>query len=508
MQTTHYLACDLGAESGRLMLGSLMDGLVTLREIHRFSNTPLSCGGSLSWDVPWLVDGLHAGLSKVDDTGVPISGISADSWGVDYLLLNEGGQVMTPVFHYRDPRSQSGVERVFSKVPWETVFAETGIQFMGLNTLFQLSSESLERLETAQVLLGIGDGFNYFLSGRAVSEVSMASTTQLYNPVSRAWSARLLEAVSLPRRLFPEIVSSGTQLGPVAAPYKHYKCLSAAQVIASCSHDTGAAVAAVPAEGDGWAYLSSGTWSLMGVEWPVPVMTAACRELNFTNEIGFANTVRLLKNLVGLWIVQECRRCWQLAGDEWSYADLTSAAAAARPFRSSINPSDPRFLLPGDMTGKIADFCRETDQLSPGTPGEVIRCVLESLAMLYARTFRQLEQLTGRSLRTLHIVGGGSKNELLTQFTANALQIPVIAGPEEATAAGNVLIQAIAQSKLSGLDHAREVVRRSTRLKRFEPAESTAWASALKAFEALPEHGIVRSSVTTAHIRIQMQTQD
>ncbi len=499
MDTTHYLACDLGAESGRLMLGSLSNGLITLREIHRFSNSPVTDQGSLEWDVSGLTDGLHTGLSRVADFGVTVSGISADSWGVDYLLLDERGEVMKPVFHYRDPRSQRGVDRVFSKVSWEFVFAETGIQFMSLNTLFQLSAESEERLNQARVLLGIGDGFNCFLCGRAVSEVSMASTTQLYNPVSRSWSTSLLDAVGLPCRLLAEIVSSGTCLGPVVESYARFECLRHAEVIASCTHDTGAAVAAVPAQGEGWAFLSSGTWSLMGVEWPVPVLSEACRELNFTNEIGFGNTVRLLKNIVGLWIVQECRRSWQLEGDEWSYADLTAAAAAAPAFRSSINPSDPRFLLPGDMTGKIAAFCRETKQPVPGAPGEFIRCVLESLAMLYARTFRQLEVLTGRSLKTLHVVGGGSKNELLNQFTANALQIPVIAGPEEATAVGNVLIQAIAQAKLRDLEHAREVVRRSTTLKRFEPAHSAVWAASMEVFETLPGHGGVppRKSVTS-----------
>ncbi len=503
MDSTHYLACDLGAESGRLMLGSFKNETLSLREVHRFDNTPVSKNGSLSWNLPGLVEGLHAGLSLIGDTGLPIAGISTDSWGVDYLLLNDRGEVMHPVFHYRDPRSQKGVERVLSRVSWESVFAETGIQFMGLNTLFQLGAESEERLAEARALLGIGDAFNYFLSGKAVSEVSMASTTQLYNPVLRAWSDRLLRLAGVPRRLFPEIVPSGTCLGLVNGPFNRHQCLKNTEVIASCSHDTGAAVAAVPAENDGWAYLSSGTWSLMGVELPSPVITDACRELNFTNEIGFGNTVRLLKNLVGLWIVQECRRAWQSEGDAWSYQDLTAAAAGAAPFARLIDPSDSRFLSPGGMPGKIHSFCRETGQSPPKTPGETIRCVLESLALLYARTLAQLARLTGHSFKMLHIVGGGGKNDLLSQFTANAIQLPVVAGPDEATAAGNVLIQAIGQKKLDGLEHARAVVRHSTALKRFEARDASAWEAAAATFnqisQAQPPIKLPVASTTDLH---------
>lgn len=460
------------------MLGHLEQGRLRLESIHRFPNQPVNTSGSMHWNMDALVEGMRQGIDLAGALGLPISSISTDSWGVDYVLLDGAGKILTPVFHYRDPRSEKGVERVLAAIDWKVIFSETGIQFMGLNTLFQLGAEDRGRLESASHLLGVGDAFNYLLSGRVASEVSMASTTQLYNPVTRTWSARLLGAMGIPQSLMPEIVPSGTVLGPLLDGFRSHASLHRTEVIASCSHDTGAAVFAVPAEHGRWAYLSSGTWSLMGVESPKPILSDECRDLNFTNEIGFGGTVRLLKNIVGLWIVQECRRHWASRGCEHTYASLTTEAAQAAPFKALINPSDPRFLSPGEMPQKIADFCRETNQPTPETPGEVTRCVLESLAIFYAHTLSQLETLVGSRFERLHIVGGGSKNVLLNQFTANALQIPVIAGPEEATAVGNVLIQAIALGHLDGVEEARRVVRESTPLTVFEPRDSGAWLAA------------------------------
>jgi len=484
--TTHYLACDLGAESGRLMLGSLEDGRLALEELHRFPNGPVKSGASLHWDIPRLFADLKTALKAAARRNLPIASISTDSWGLDYMLFAEDGALIPPTFHYRDARAGQGSANMLAKVDWNTIFAETGIQFMALNTLYQLAAESRERLQRARHLLLIGDGFNFLLSGEARAEETLASTSQLYNPRTKSWSKRLLAALDLPEKLFPPIVPAGSKLGVLKDDIaRETGTINRPQVIAGCSHDTGAAVVAVPASGENWAYLSSGTWSLMGVELPAPIVTDACRELNFTNEIGFGGSVRLLKNILGLWLIQECRRDWALAGQQYDYATLTDLAAAAPPFRSLINPADPRFVGPDDMPAKIASFCRETGQPPPANPGATIRCVLESLALLYRSTLLQIEQLIGKKIERLHIVGGGSRNALLNQFTADALQIPVLAGPVEATAAGNILVQAITLAHLPSLAAARAVVRASSELRRFEPADRTVWNTAFERFRTL-----------------------
>ncbi len=485
MPTTHYLACDLGAESGRLMLGTLDGGRISLEEIHRFPNTPIRSGDSLRWDVAALFAELTTGLKRAAARGLPLASISTDSWGVDYILFDERGEMMPPTFHYRDPRTARGMVRMQALVPWEKIFAETGIQHMPLNTLYQIAAESPERLREARQLLMIGDAFNFLLGGAARAEESLASTSQFYNPRTKAWSRPLLEPLAVPESLLPAIVPSGTRIGKLKAGLAGEAGLPQIEVIATCSHDTGAAVAAVPASGGNWAYLSSGTWSLMGVELAQPLINDQARELNFTNEIGFGGSVRLLKNIIGLWIVQECRRDWAREGNDLDYATLTRLAAGAKPFAALINPGDARFLPPGDMPGRIASFCRHTGQTPPATPGETVRCVLESLALLYRRTLGSIEELTGRKTERLHIVGGGSRNELLNQFTANALQIPVLAGPVEATALGNVLIQAITLGHLPSLDAARAAVGRSITVTHVAPGDASTWAAAYERFNAL-----------------------
>ena len=354
---------------------------------------------------------------------------------------------------------------------------------MPINTIFQLAAESPERLAAARLLLNIGDGFNYLFSGVARAEQSLASTTQLFNPRTRAWSGPLIKTLGFPAALFPPVVPSGTRLGPLLPELVRETGLSAHEVIATCSHDTGAAVAAVPGAGDDWAYLSSGTWSLMGMECAEPVVNDASRDLGFTNEIGYGGSVRLLKNIVGLWMVQECRRHWAGAGQEHDYPTLTRMAAGSAPFVSLIDPSDPRFMEPGDMPGKIARFCIETGQPPPADPGAFVRCILESLALVYRRTLAQLEQLSGRQIHRLHVVGGGSRNQLLNQFIAGALGIPVIAGPVEASAAGNILIQAIALGRLPSLAAARDVVRNSTPIEIVKPLSHEPWELACRRLE-------------------------
>jgi rhamnulokinase len=476
--TTYYIACDLGAESGRVMEGTLNNGKLSMSELHRFPNTPIQDKESLSWDIPQLFQETLVGLRKVAQREDPISGVSCDSWGVDYMLFGSDGALIAPTFHYRDPRSEPGMKDVLAKVSWETIYAETGIQKMSMNTLFQLGAEKSKRFGKAQHLLSVADGFNFLLSGAAKFEVSMASTTQLYNPTARKWSDRLVQAIRLPPKLLPELVASGTVLGPLRADVAKQAGLEAdVQVIASLSHDTGAAVAALPTTGQNWAFLSSGTWSLMGVELPEPIINDASRELNFTNEIGYGNSVRLLKNISGLWVVQECRRYWAEREQDLDYEVMTHLAGSAPPFESLINLADPRFLTPGDMPVKVQNYCKETGQTVPRKPGPILRCVFESLALLYRKTLRDIEQLTGRKIERLYIVGGGTKNSLLNHFTANALQIPVVLGPSEATSIGNVLVQAMALGHLSSLDDARKVVRDSFASETIQPY-AAAWNSA------------------------------
>lgn len=487
MMATHYLACDLGAESGRLILGTLDDGKLSLTEIHRFPNIPLRSSDGLHWNIESLLSELRTGLKKAGALELPISSISTDSWGVDYILFDRDQQMIAPTFHYRDTRTSRGVEKTLSRVDWPSIFSETGIQFMPINTLYQLASEPSERLENAKLLLGIGDAFNFYLSGVARAEESLASTFQCFNPVQSSWSQKLLDAIGAPRRIMPETVAPGTRIGHLKPELANASNLPEIEVIATCSHDTGAAVAAIPAEGSNWAYLSSGTWSLMGVELDKPVLSEICRDLNFTNELGYGGSVRLLKNIVGLWLVQECRRAWQQEGHDYDYPALARLAANSPSFAALIDPEDPRFLEAGNMPGKIADFCHETGQEAPPSHGAIIRCALESLALQYGRILRQLERITGQRIDRLHIVGGGSKNKLLNQFAANATGVTVYAGPTEATAAGNILVQALALNHLGSLPSARAVVRNSYAMERFDPRDSAVWSAARKQFETLRE---------------------
>lgn len=480
--TTHYVACDFGAESGRVMVGSLNKGRLLMSEMHRFPNVPLKEKDSLHWDVPQLYQELLQGLRKVAVRDDPISGVSCDSWGVDYLLFESDGSLITPSFHYRDPRCPAGMKEVLSKVTWPTIYAETGVQKMSINTLFQLGAEKSKRLSRTSQMLPIADAFNFLLSGVARTEVTMASTTQLYNPVKKAWSDRLINAMRLPPRMFPPIVPSGTVLGMMRDEIAQQTGLGNVPVVGSCSHDTAAAVAGLPATGDNWAFLSSGTWSLMGVEVAEPIITDSSREMNFTNEIGYGGSVRLLKNISGLWIIQECRKYWAEREQELDYEVMTHLAAASPPFESLINPADPRFQTPGDMPEKIQAFCKETGQSIPRKPGPVVRCVLESLALLYRKTLKEIEHITGKKIERLHLVGGGSKNSLLNHFTANALQIPVVIGPSEATAVGNVLVQAIALDHLKSLEEARGVVRDSFKFETIQP-HANAWNTAYEKLE-------------------------
>jgi rhamnulokinase len=490
MDAHRYIACDLGAESGRVMLGTLAGGRVTLAEVHRFPSAVVRMppNGSLRWDVLAIFAELTIGLRKVGKLGVAVDGISVDSWGVDYAVIGGHHPVLWPPFQYRDPRTTAPYTRLRRDVGEEVIFGATGIQFMPINTLYQLAADVDScggLLERADVFLTIGDYFNYLFSGVPCVDESLASTTQVYDPRSRQWSKELIERCGLPAHLFPRIVPPGTVLGPLL-PDQATQAGVSPTVVASCSHDTGAAVAAVPMTGgDDWAYLSSGTWSLLGVELPAPLINDHARRLNFTNEAGFGGTTRFLKNIVGLWVLQELRRSWAADGIELDYGALTEQARAAEPFRSLIRPDDERFGSPGGMPAKVADFCRETAQPVPETPGQFARCVLESLALLYGATLDDLESVTGRKVARIHVVGGGSRSDLLNAFTAEATGRAVIAGPVEASAIGNVLVQAVALGHVASIAEVRAIVRASVETPVFQPTGDARWTAARARFAAI-----------------------
>ncbi|TWU46066.1 Rhamnulokinase [Rubripirellula tenax] len=489
MTSRHYVACDLGAESGRVILGTLTDGRIELDEVHRFSNGVSRIQGSLRWNVLGIFEELKSGLRQVASRGVAVSSLSVDSWGVDYVLFNKRQPLVAAPYQYRDARTESTYAKSLEQDGREVIFAETGIQFMSINTLYHLIADvenNPDTLSVADQFLNIADYFNYLFCGVARSEVSLASTTQIYNPTTHDWSTKLIDRFSLPKKLFPEIVPSGTRLGQLTDEIMEETGLWATQAIATCSHDTGSAVAAVPAQpGDDWAYLSSGTWSLIGVELPEPLINDSVLQYNYTNEAGYGGTTRFLKNIVGLWLLQESRRLWQLDGTELDYSEINRLASEGEPFRSIIDAGDPRFLNPKNMPRTITKFCRETGQPEPETHGQFARTIFESLALLYAKTLDTIEQMTGRTITKLHIVGGGSQSQLLNQFTADASGRTVLAGPVEATAIGNVLIQAIAMGELKSLDEVREIVGRSCSIDTFSPSCDPQWKSARERLDAL-----------------------
>jgi rhamnulokinase len=483
----NYLAFDLGAESGRAMLGSIRDDVLTLEELHRFPNIPVRLPTGLYWDTLRLFHEILQGLiAACRGRKIQLAGVGVDTWGVDFALLGADGALVDNPRHYRDSRNNGMLERTFAVIPREEIFAHTGIQFMQLNTLYQLHAMKLANspaLEVARTFLMMPDLFNYWLTGVMRCELTDASTTQFYNPVKKRWAFELLERLGLPTTIFPEIVPPGTLLGPLLPHVAEETGAGEVPVYATCCHDTASAVAAVPAEGDGWCYISSGTWSLMGVELTEPIINQRSLELNFTNEIGAAGTVRFLKNIAGMWLLQECRRAWALEGREYSYDELAQLAAAAPPFTAVIDPD--AFLEPGRMPEKIAEYCRRTGQPAPEPPGPMCRTILESLALRYRQVLESLESLLGRRIERIHIVGGGSRNRVLNQFVADATGRPVIAGPAEATAAGNVAVQAIGAGLLKDLREARDLIRRSFPMTVFEPKPQADWDAAYQRFCAL-----------------------
>jgi len=479
------LAIDLGAESGRGVLG-LFDGRqLRLEVVHRFPNGPVRTLDTMHWDVLRLYTEMLTALRRCAADYGGIDSLGVDTWGVDFALLGRGGTLLGNPRHYRDPHTEGIMEAAFARLPRQEIYRRTGLQFMRFNTLFQLLAMQRDRsplLDAAETMLMIPDLFHYFFTGIKANEFTDTSTTQLYDPTQKRWSYELMKEFGLPSNILGSVIQPGTVLGPLRGQIASETGVNPVPVIAPATHDTAAAVAAVPAQGNSWAYISSGTWSLMGVEIDGPLINDKTLQFNFTNEGGVGGTIRLLKNIMGLWLVQECRRTWEREGRSYSYDELARLAEAAPPFVSLIDPDQPSFILPPSMPAAIAEFCRRTGQPAPLEAGAIIRCALESLALRYRWVLDRLEELLGHRLDVIHIVGGGSQNSLLCQLAADACNRVVLAGPVEATAIGNVLLQAVGLRLLGSLADAREVVRQSFELRTFTPQSPDRWHEAYQRF--------------------------
>ena len=477
----NFLAFDLGAESGRAILGELNSGVLSVREVYRFPNEPVQQKDELHWDILRLWYEMKktfesSSLSKLESVGI-------DTWGVDFALLGERGNLLENPYHYRDARTEGIMDAVFALTPRENIYDITGIQFLPFNTLYQLYAASISTprlIKAADALVTIPDLLNYWLSGALVSEYTNATTTQFVDAKNRKWAIGLLRELDLPARLLRPIVNPGSVIGDLRSVVS--TAFAGTPVVAPACHDTGSAVAAISASGKN-AFLSSGTWSLLGAEIPAPVITPRARDLNFTNEGGVCGTIRLLKNIGGLWLLQSCRRCWSASGQSFSYEELMDAAADEKNgFTSLFDPDHADFLNPEDMLSAIAGYCRRTGQPAPSGPPAYTRAILESLAFKYRNVLDSLEELTGIRFEEVRIMGGGSKNRLLNQFTADATGRTVVAGPAEATALGNIAMQMLATGAVTSLAEARRVIDRSFPVERFEPSDPDRWDAQYRRF--------------------------
>lgn len=495
MAQNSYLAVDLGAESGRVMAGHFDGSKIKLEQFHRFPNGPIRLAGTLRWNLIGLWSEIQKGLQKAaSELTSEARSVGVDTWGVDYVLMNRSEELLGTAWNHRDSRTDGMIDKACQKVPRSQIFAETGMQFLQINSLFQLlamQESDPELLASADCFLMVPDFFHWCLSGSRVVEFTNATTSQMLNATSRQWAFDLLRKFELPTEIFPEVVAPGTDLGTLRSDVADFTGLGKLNVVAPATHDTGAAVAAVPTAHTGkanWAYISSGTWSLLGVEVQDAILTEEALRRNVTNEGGVDGTYRLLKNIMGLWLVQRCKVAFAAKGQDIDYAELTRLAAEAPAFRSIVDPDQSCFLGPPDMTVAIAEECKRTGQPVPETVGQFVRCALESLALKYRAVVGWLEGLTGTPIEVIHIVGGGSKNHLLNQFAADASGRPVVAGPVEATALGNVMIQARSAGDVSSLADIRDVVRKSEQIDEFTPQDQSAWNDAWgRLIEIYPE---------------------
>lgn len=482
--TKRVLAFDFGASSGRAIIGCFDGDKITLEEVHRFSNDPVSVGGTVYWDVLRLFYEIKQGIIKAKIAG-GFDSIGIDTWGVDFGLIDSEGKLMENPVHYRDARTVGLVDEAFKTMPKEMLYGITGIQFMELNTLFQLISLKKYRpwmLERADKMLFMPDLFGYMLTGKMCAEYSIASTSQLIDLDKRTWSKEILDAFGIKESVFAPLVQPGTVLGELSKEICEECGVDPVPVISVCGHDTQSAITSVPCEDGDFAFLSSGTWSLFGTELDKPIVNETSMNINITNEGGFDGSTGFLKNIIGLWLIQESRRQWKREGKEYSYADLEKLALAAEPFKCFIDPDAPEFVPHGNIPERVREFCRKTGQYVPETVGEIMRCIYESLAMKYRLTFEKLRECTERDYPVIHVIGGGTKDGLLCQMTANSCDRTVKAGPIEATVMGNVAVQLMSDGSVKNIGQARKIVAESSELKTFEPKDTDKWAEAYEDF--------------------------
>ena len=488
---SYYISVDLGAESGRVMLGAVSCEGIGLEEVYRFSNGPVEENGTLRWDFAGLFAEIKVGIARaIRQCDGEIAGIAVDSWGVDFGLIDEDGVLLEKPYHYRDGRTNGMMEKAFELMSKREIYEKTGLQFLQFNTVYQLLSMRLagsEVLRRADKLIFMADLVSYYLSGEVFAEYTLGSTSQLMDMATGKWSKAVFDALFLPKGIMPKIVQPGSIVGSLQVELAEEFGCKAIPVIAVASHDTNSAVAAVPASGGEWAFISSGTWSLMGMETPSAIISDASFRYDFTNEGGIAGTINFLKNIMGLWLVQECRRQWQRDGVELSYAEMTAMADGAEAFSACIDPDYGEFLAPGDMPGKINRYLAGSGQKELEDKGAIIRTILESLAFKYRQIAERLEDVSGSKIEILHIVGGGIKNELLCQFAANATGKKVVAGPVEATAIGSVVTQAMATGQIKTLEQGRALVRSSFDVKEYSPQDSSVWSEQYEKVKRLQE---------------------
>jgi rhamnulokinase len=469
-----FLAIDLGASSGRAILGTIQNERLELKEIKRFPNPIIEVNGRLYWDLFYLYDRIIAALQEVKSHKPHVTSVGIDTWGVDFVCFGKDGEPLRMPYSYRDSRTFGAPERFFSKIPKEEVYRKTGIQIMNFNTLFQLDTQRRDDSSIYPVIdkvLFMPDALSYLLTGKMTTEYTIASTSQMMNPYTKEFDESLLEAIRLTAGHFAPVVFSGSETGKISASVQRLTGLQDLSVIAVAGHDTASAVLATPAENENFAYLSSGTWSLMGIESEKPVINDETFALNFTNEGGADGTIRLLKNICGMWLIEQCKKEWENV----TYEEIVTAAKQSTPFRCFINPDSQRFAAPVSMIAAIQDYCEETNQYIPLTMGEIARCIYESLAFRYRQVLANLQQLATFPINTLHIIGGGARNKLLNSFTANAIGKPVVAGPSEATAMGNILLQAKAAGIVGSKKEIRQIVRNSIDLELFAPEDTALW---------------------------------
>lgn len=484
-QPKHFFAVDLGATSGRTIIGTIENGKMSLEELTRFDNNLIETGGHFYWDIFALYNEVINGLRLVAKRQIEIQSIGIDTWGVDFVCVGSDGAILRNPLAYRDPHTVGKMEEYFEKkVARDEVYNITGIQFMNFNSLFQLyamDEAGNTALRNADKVLFVPDALSYMLTGNAVCEYTIASTSQMLDPRTKDLDSRLVESVGLKRGQFGEMVNPATVIGTITEEVQKMTGLGAVPVIAVAGHDTGSAVAAVPAANEKFAYLSSGTWSLMGIETQDAIINARSFDLNFTNEGGIEGTTRFLKNICGMWIYERCRKEWKDA-EGLGHAELQSAAMECEPFRSLINPDDPIFANPASMVDAITTYCEKTNQPIPQGYAQTCRCIFDSLALRYRQVFAWLKEFADFDINVLHIIGGGSKNEYLDQFTANSCGVTVLAGPQEGTAIGNIMLQAKAAGMVGDIWEMRRIIADSLELKRFEPQDKEIWDAAYKKY--------------------------